>query len=627
MKISTILLGILMTALSCTNKNQTSINHFRKDSYWEKLPSPVASSIRSLTQAPNHFIYAGTIAGVYRSTDDAQTWEPSGLNDICVDELIATDKGTLLVGSYRAGIFRSVDEGKTWEVTGFDKNVYIFSIVQDANRSIFASAAYISEGASQDTPTGVFKSEDDGKTWYQTSLKDEDIFEVSNPKPGLLFASSSTKFYKSTDDGVTWNKCGSGLPDSIPVSMVICFRNSLLASVGNRQDASGQIGGGIFRSDDEGITWIRSDKGIDSNTKVSSLCTYQNTLFSSTNSIMTSGDIGVYKSTDEGITWMKTGLNDKNVRFVKIMTNGMIVGGTGGFSLYFSKNQGKSWQQTGKEFDNWETMRVTKNKKYLFTVAESGIWRSNVNGKTWRLIKKDVFSDIILTSYGRLIILEKNNVLASDDDGKKWYKLGQIETKNIAFLKLMNDNLLVACTRDNGVLYSTDGGRSWLKFEIAGYEKATINTAFLTPSGSILISGYKESEDSAFILRSINMGTTWNKVCDRFYAFDFISTKGEIYVGTYAQGIYKSTDDGITWTECNNGLRKGTDYLTITTLATGKDNSIICGTLGNGIFKSIDQGKSWQTFEGTDPNVWAISSSEKGVLYAATVRGIYKTIQ
>jgi photosystem II stability/assembly factor-like uncharacterized protein len=627
MKISTIFLGFLMIASSCTNENQTSLNQSKKNSNWEKIQSPIASSIRSLAESPNHFIYAGTTAGVYRSIDNAQTWEPVGLNDICIDEIIATDKGTLLVGSYRAGIFRSADGGETWEVTGLDKNVYIFSIVQDANGHIFASAAFISEGASESTPTGVFKSLDDGKTWHQTSLKDENIFEVSNPKPGLLFASSNTKFCTSTDDGVTWTKCGKGLPDSIPVSMVISFSNSLFASVGNRQDVSGQIGGGIFRSYDEGLTWISSDMGIDSNTKVSSLCTYQNTIFSSTNSIMTSGDKGIFKSTDDGRTWMKTGLNDKNVRFVKVATNGMIVGGTDGFSLYLSKDQGKSWQQTGKEFDNWETFRVTTNKKYLFAVAESGIWRSNENGKTWRLNRKDVFSDIIITSTGRLIILENSQVLASDDNGKKWYKLGQIETKNFAFLKILKDNFLVACTRDNGILYSTDGGRSWLKSEIPGYENATITTAFLTPSGSFLISGYKVYEDSAFIFRSTNMGTTWNKVSDSFYAFDFISSKGEIYVGTYAQGMYKSIDDGITWNTCNIGLRKDTAYLTITSLALGKDKSIICGTLGNGIFKSIDQGRSWQTFGGTDPNVWAIYCSEKGTLYAATARGIYKTIQ
>ncbi|MEL7157393.1 MAG: glycosyl hydrolase, partial [Actinomycetota bacterium] len=66
-----------------------------------------------------HHVFAGTGAGLYRSSDDGATWELVGMADREVWQTRAGG-GALYAGTQPAGLFRSDDEGATWsEVTSF----------------------------------------------------------------------------------------------------------------------------------------------------------------------------------------------------------------------------------------------------------------------------------------------------------------------------------------------------------------------------------------------------------------------------------------------------------------------------------------------------------------------------
>ena len=89
----------------------------QQESEWMKLPSPVSAQIRCFAESSDGTYYAGT-SELYRSNDKGITWELMDFEGVPF-EVMETQDGSLLVGTYRGGIFRSIDKGDTWTNVGF----------------------------------------------------------------------------------------------------------------------------------------------------------------------------------------------------------------------------------------------------------------------------------------------------------------------------------------------------------------------------------------------------------------------------------------------------------------------------------------------------------------------------
>ena len=110
----------------------------------------------------------------------------------------------------------------------------------------------------------------------------------------------------------------------------------------------------------------------------------------------------------------------------------------------------------------------------------------------------------------------------------------------------------------------------------------------------------------------------------------FVNLGNTTFVGTNANGIWKSTDGGLSWTQCNNGLNPNTDY-SITELAILGSNTIIAATYDNGVFKSNDNGDNWTNITGTLPAsttfpVTAVTANSTMIIAGVESKGIYYTI-
>lgn len=587
------------------------------DTGWSKLNSPLSASVRSFAEDKDAY-YAGTTAGVFKSLDQGNTWSAAGLNDFVIDELCVTDKGTLFAGTYRNGLWRSDNQGKDWSAVGFENNVYIFGILE-VNKALFVTAAHTSLGHA-DAATGVFRSMDEGKTWKPTALTAPDVLSLSNPKPGLLFASTITHLYRSVDGGENWQKHDNGLPDSISVSSVIAAGGVLFASVGSVQPVDAKPGGGVFCSLDDGLSWIRSDQGMDENTRVNNIVTSGDTLYVGTGSFNGIGNQGIFQSVDEGKTWQPMGLSSEQVNCFNITKRGQFVAGTDGAAFYWSVDRGDTWQQSGKEFDNWETIGIFSNNQYLFVTGGSGIWRSADQGQTWQFIRK-YYSDMIILSDGRLLIFQQDHFYFSKDNGDHWEKGMELKGAGLLFFKRLTDTLLVACT-DHGLWHSEDEGLSWKKYAIPNLENAHFRTAVMTPQGSIL-AGYR-TENASGLLRSADGGLTWKRVCGGF-AWTFLCHEGSVYVGNYSLGIFKSSDDGQNWETFNKGLKEDDKYLTVSHLAVAPDHSLLCATYGEGIYKLTGR-QTWYPYSTGLTNLyhWNVSVIENNQALTSTMKGLFQ---
>ena len=152
---------------------------------------------------------------------------------------------SILYAGTVGGIYKSTNAGATWALLpGAIRNASVLAI--DPSRS---ATVYAGGGSS----LGVFKSTDGGSTWttinnglpavtFPSSL-------VINPsEPTTLYVGGSAGVFKSTDGGGSWTSANSGLPAAVPVKLAIDPLNpsTLYAGTSNA---------GVFKSTDGGTTW------------------------------------------------------------------------------------------------------------------------------------------------------------------------------------------------------------------------------------------------------------------------------------------------------------------------------------------------------------------------------------
>ncbi|MCM3876453.1 MAG: glycoside hydrolase [Thermoanaerobaculia bacterium] len=307
-----------------------------KEINWEVF-APVlgvgaTNAIRSLADPPPA-LFAGTNAGVFRSTDNGATWAPfnQGVATATVTRVLVTPErvyagtfynansvyrssedgltfspgnsalvnqatralaavGDNVVASGETGIFRSTDGGATWVkgVAGLPAGTYFFGMIT-LGANMLGGSVYLNATS----PGGVYRSTDSGATWTRTSQGLPVNINVTTfaSSGGLVVAqvttSSARAIYRSTDGGLTWSK-GAEFAQGSPVAL--SFSGATLYA-----GLTGTASEHLYKSTDGGLTFTPSGSGL-ANRQVLSLASSGDTLFAGTYT-------GLYASTDGGASW------------------------------------------------------------------------------------------------------------------------------------------------------------------------------------------------------------------------------------------------------------------------------------------------------------------------------------
>ena len=166
-----------------------------------KLNNPVQAVI-SVTGA----MLAGTVSeGVYRSTDDGQTWQPpapdNGMPEDGLTVWSFASIGPFVWAATSDGIFRSTDSGSTWTLSsdGIPESAITLGIVQDSGNPLI----YYAETGSD----GLYRSIDGGTTWQSIDAdgSSEPFGGGSTPTVHAIqefSGQSQTRLYVATSDGL-----------------------------------------------------------------------------------------------------------------------------------------------------------------------------------------------------------------------------------------------------------------------------------------------------------------------------------------------------------------------------------------------------------------------------------------
>ena len=231
--------------------------------------------------------FGGTGGGVWKTTDGGKNWTnqsdgtfggsigavavaPSNPQIVYVGGGEKTWRGNVSSGD---GVWKTADAGKTWEFCGLSDSRHIARILVHPSNPDLVYAAVMGHVSGPNEERGVFRSKDGGKSWQRVHFVDAAVgaFEVcfQPGDPNVVYATTwrairtpwslesggdGSGLWKSTDGGDTWITLSDkpGLPKG-PIG--IC---GIAAAPSSPQRLYAMVEaeeGGLFRSDDAGSSW------------------------------------------------------------------------------------------------------------------------------------------------------------------------------------------------------------------------------------------------------------------------------------------------------------------------------------------------------------------------------------
>jgi photosystem II stability/assembly factor-like uncharacterized protein len=624
---------------------------------------------------PNVFYIGVNNGGVWKTTDYGRTWfpifddQPTGsVGDITV---APSNPNVIYVGcgeglqrpdlSVGDGIYKSSDAGKTWinlsetsDAIGKElKNAQQIGglTVDPANENrLFVAALGHPYGPNPER--GVYRTLDGGNSWQKVLYKDENTGAVQvtiDPNnPNIIFADlwagrqgpwengawngKESGLFKSTDGGTTWTKMTTGLPTTEQGLGRIGF--CIAPSDSKRMYATVDAGreGGIYRSDDAGISW---KKMATDNRYWGRASDFAEVKVDPKNpDIVYSANVVTWKSVDGGKTWNafrgapggddyhRIWINPNNPEIILIASDqGAIITVNGGetFSSWYNQPTAQFYHvSTDNAFpynvysgqqESGSAMVASRSNDGQITYRD---WRP-VGAEEYGYVAADPLDPNIIYG-GKLTRFDKRTgqtqSIAPETVRSGKYRF--LRTAPVLFNSIDKKTLYYA----GNVLFKTlNGGNSW---QIISPDLTRENYD-IPPSVGI----YMTSDMTTMQRRGV--------IYTVAPSYKDINT---IWCGTDDGLIQVTRDGGKTW---NNVTPPGvTSWSKISLMdashtdantAYAAVNRIRCDDMRPHIYKTNDGGKTWKEIVNglpNDPiNVVREDPTRKGLLFAGSERAVY----
>jgi photosystem II stability/assembly factor-like uncharacterized protein len=566
---------------------------------FQALPGPMGGTVRDIVaDTIAGLLYAATDGGLYYSIDNGQHWNtqlfPSQVWNSIGQISVLGPK--IVAAQTDFNVYISFDGGESWNYPSSD--VQGFAV--DTNGDIYA-------GSSNE---GIKKSIDTAKTWKQFSLYGKKIYSVIIQRGGHFICSSDSGLYFSTDSGNTWDY----KPYNGEFNWSLCSDHQ--GNLFSIQDFR------LYKSSDFGNSWtLLSQSYLGSEDLYRINAEKNDHLFALTSS-------HILESTDAGVTWnIIPCFIGGPLGIGYDLHNNILTGFFYGLFRYDPVTEAWTESDQGIHTVRIEGIQFTANGT-IFVPSLGRYYLSTDGGATWsnRYYDSDVtvyyYPTNFTDSFGNIFVNASFNgesgFVRSTDNGLSWKKLPVLSNwYAIEGVVEKSPGELIAGSYSGTLYRSTDDGNSWTKLY-----SSTDNIQCITIDSA----GYIYAVADTSVLVS-NDGTTWTKYLFRQNSYGdqetaVVDKQGRIFIGTFGDGVYMSSDRGKTWHLNNNGL----STCVLSAVADDSDNVFI-GSYG--IYQLADSVDIWSSFGNNYPITYIekLSLSPQKYLFAGTQSyGLFKSV-
>jgi len=265
---------------------------------------------------------------------------------------------------------------------------------------------------------GTFlRSTDNGTTWtnvMQHGIEVDTLLSLGKGG-GYIFAGANgvSSVYRSSDNGNSWIAANQGLP-SIAVVNAFTWIDSTLYAAANYGVFSSIDNGGHWRIDTAGLGLKQFYPGQSSG-MVGITSIRSKKLFA----IKSSSGGGVYTSSADSIDWVPIGLETDWGNAIAAIDTNVFVGTPGGIYLY--TGSGTMWLSRSKGLpNNGQSCILTTADTILFayysgfsTISVNGVYMSSDLGQTWVQINDSIFSGNVV----KTMVTTKKYLIAGTQSG------------------------------------------------------------------------------------------------------------------------------------------------------------------------------------------------------------------
>lgn len=472
-------------------------------------------------------------------------------------------------------------------------------------------------------------------------------FTIDPNNNSIVYAGSDDGggIWKSVNSGTSWNLISGSFPNMTGWKVVIDENNT---NILYGCDLYGRYG--VLKSTDGGASWTHIANGLNSvyDKMVSGLVIKNDdTLFIATGESATSTPArpgnGMYKSYDGGTNWIPAGLQGVTIPSCGKNEFGTIFAGTEDLGLYYSNDNGSSWTMHPNIPTTGTVFEIETRGNIIMLASSEGIFLSTdwgINFTNIGLAGEFNFDACIHNTSPNIELfsstlsgLKRYSSLTST-----WTTVSDPYFTDQIIIGIASDGTNVYCSgfSNSPIHVSNDGGNSWnqatsspLATELTDIYVDPLNNNHIMGCllGSYNLNGDFDRES---VYETTDGGATWIRKGPDAHALCLTvdpNNNLEFYLGTFAQGVYKTTDGFNTFNQLS---ANGVSVVDVIVSSSNSDVVLISeidwSLPSTQIKRSSDGGNSFQTVSNVIANRMLFHPQNDDTIYVATNDGVHRSI-